>query len=131
MVFSGAIWVIPAVTHIFSVEQDGVLSPPPLQPSSLLVPHENMQKPTLCLLTLLCLIIQTREEEKKKKRKLLVTATGLGSIGLKSMAQDGEWRSIELYFGSPVLFLKPSVAKMERHPLSEVCAEINVAVILE
>lgn len=130
MVFSAAIWVIPAVTHIFSVERDGVLSPPPLQPSSLLVPHENMQKPTLCLLTLLCLIIQTREEE-EKKRKLLVTATGLGSIGLKSMAQDGECRSIELYFGSPVLFLKPSVAKRERHPLSEVCAEINVAVILE
>lgn len=67
----------------------------------------------------------------KKKRKLLVTATGLGSIGLKSMAQDGECRSIELYFGSAVLFLKPSVAKRERHPLSEVCAEINVAVILE
>lgn len=67
LVFSGAIWVIPAVTHIFSIERDGVLGPPPLQPSSLLVPHENMQKPSLCLLTLLCLIIQTREEEKKEE----------------------------------------------------------------
>lgn len=67
----------------------------------------------------------------KKKRKLLVTATGLRSIGLKSMAQDGECRSIELYFGLPILFLKLSVAKRDRHPLSGVCAEINVAVILE
>lgn len=47
------------------------------------------------------------------------------------MAQDGECRSIELYFGLPVLFLKLSVAKRDRHPLSGVCAEINVAVILE
>lgn len=63
--FCGAVCVIPAVTRIFSSEQDGELSPPPLQPSSLPEPHENMQKSPLCLLPLLCLIIQT---EKKKKK---------------------------------------------------------------
>lgn len=52
-------------------------------------------------------------------------------MGLKSMAQDGKCRSIELYFGSLFLFLKPSVAKMGRHPQSGVRAEINVAVILK
>lgn len=46
------------------------------------------------------------------------------------MAQDGECGSIELDFGSP-LFLKPPVAKMEKHRQSGVGAEINVAVILE
>lgn len=47
------------------------------------------------------------------------------------MAQDGECRSIELYFGSPFLFLKPSVVKTERHPQSGVHAEINVAASID
>lgn len=60
----------------------------------------------------------------KKTRKLLVTAKGLGSIRLKSMAQDGECRGIELCLGSPSVVLESSVAKRDRRPHSGARLEI-------
>lgn len=67
---------------------------PPLQPSGSSRPNlaedrENMQKSALCSLTLPCLIIQGG---KKKTEATCNSATGLGSIEVKSIAQDRESR---------------------------------------